>query len=390
MLRKILYTLPVLLILGLAGFFIFAPGIAEQGQNRIEDAGPWPVSAEAQALHDRLLVADWHADSLLWDRDLSRRVQRGHLDLPRMIEGNVAVQVFTTVTKSPAQQNYENNSTDARDNITMLVVGQLRPVETWGSLLARGLDQAERLAETAHNHPELLTFVTSASELDAALSARGDGAQPVVGLLGTEGAHLLEGDIANLDVIEAAGFRVIGLTHFFDNELGGSLHGDRTLGLTEFGREVVAELDAREMIIDLAHASPVMAEEVLSLTDRPTIVSHTGIYSHCETVRNFPDELMQRIAAGGGLIGIGFWADVTCDASPGGIAGAILAGINVVGIDHVSLGSDFDGAVTTRFDASQMAAVTHALLEAGLSEEDIAKVMGGNMIRFLRENLPAN
>jgi microsomal dipeptidase-like Zn-dependent dipeptidase len=138
-----------------------------------------------------------------------------------------------------------------------------------------------------------------------------------------------------------------------------------------------------------------MVEEVVAATDMPLVLSHTGIRSHCETPRNIPDPLMQAIAAsgasaGGGVIGIGFWADVTCDDSPDGVASAIRAAIDVVGEDHVSLGSDWDGSVTVGFDASGLAALTHALVEAGLSEAQIRKVMGENMLRVLRARLPAD
>jgi membrane dipeptidase len=97
---------------------------------------------------------------------------------------------------------------------------------------------------------------------------------------------------------------------------------------------------------------------------------------------------MQEIAAKGGLIGIGFWADVTCDATPQGIATSILAAIHLVGIDHVALGSDHDGAVETEMRVEELAALTGALLDLGLTETEIAQVMGGNMQRFLRESLP--
>jgi microsomal dipeptidase-like Zn-dependent dipeptidase len=94
------------------------------------------------------------------------------------------------------------------------------------------------------------------------------------------------------------------------------------------------------------------------------------------------------VAEGGGLIGIGFWAEVTCDDTPAGIAASIVAAIGVVGEDHVALGSDFDGAVGTTFDASELAALTQALIDKGLAEPVIARVMGGNMVRFLRSALP--
>ncbi|MEZ5886372.1 MAG: membrane dipeptidase [Paracoccaceae bacterium] len=379
-----------LIVIGLLGFFTLAPGIVDKGQNPVLAHDPWPVSPAAQALHDRLIIGDWHADPLLWDRDLTRRWDRGQMDLPRLIEGNVALQVFTTVTKSPSGLNYEENSAEARDDITLLFIGQLRPLSAWKNLTYRALEQARQLALAAEKAPEMLTIIRTRGDLDALLAARAKGAKTVGGILGAEGGHALSGDIANLDKLYDAGFRLMGLTHFFDNELGASLHGQagKTMGLTDFGREVVKKMVGKKMIIDLAHASPQMAREVLDMVDVPVVVSHTGIYSHCQTVRNFPDDLMKAIADKGGLIGIGYWADVICDPSPKGVASAIVAAVNLVGADHVSLGSDFDGSVTTAFDTSELAAVTQALMDAGLDETTIAKVMGGNMVAFLRAALP--
>ena len=213
----------------------------------------------------------------------------------------------------------------------------------------------------------------------------------VGGILGAEGGHAFAGDLANLERMHEAGFRLIGLTHFFDNELGGSLHGEsgtEGAGLSDFGRQVVGYMLDHDMIIDLAHASPAMAREVLAMPGTRPVVSHTGVHSHCATQRNFTDDILQGVAAKGGLIGIGYWEEVTCGKTVDAIAGSIAAAVALVGEDHVSLGSDFDGAVTTPLDASQLAALTDALLRAGLPEPVIAKVMGGNMMRFLAETLP--
>ncbi len=382
--------LAAIVVLGALGFFLFAPGIAERGQNPVADHAPWPVSPAAAAMHERLIIGDWHADSLLWDRDLTRRSGRGQVDLPRLAEGNVALQVFTTVTKSPAGLNYERNAADARDDITLLYIGQLRPFRSWRDLTERALEQARQLALAEERAPGMLKIVRSRADLEAVLDRRAQGETVVGGILGAEGGHALGGDLANLDRLHDAGFRLIGLTHFFDNELGASLHGEagQDKGLTDFGRAVVARMVEKRMIIDLAHASPEMAGEVLDMVDVPVVVSHTGIHSQCATVRNFPDELMRRVAEEGGVIGIGFWKEVTCDDTPAGIAAAIVAAIGVAGEDHVALGSDFDGAVATSFDASELAALTQALIDRGLSEPVIAKVMGGNMVRFLRAALP--
>jgi microsomal dipeptidase-like Zn-dependent dipeptidase len=378
-----------LVLAGAAGFFALAPGIVERGMNRTL-SWPWEVTPEGQAFHDSLIIGDWHSDSLLWDRNLRQHWDRGHMDLPRLRIGNVALQVFTTVTKSPRGLNYEHNLADAPDDITLLMIAELRPPRTWFSLTERALDQAARLNATAGAVPEELKVIRSKADLAAVLAARASGSQIVGGILGAEGGHALEGDIANLGRLWDAGFRLMGLTHFFDNELGGSLHGDggAEAGLTDFGRAVVREMVARQMIIDLAHASPQMLLDVLAIEGSRPIVSHTGIRSHCETPRNVPDDLLQAVAAKGGIVGIGFWDEATCDASPAGVAHAIFTAVEVLGEDNVALGSDFDGAVLTGFDVSQLAVLTQALLDSGLHLRVIAKVMGGNMARYLAENLP--
>lgn len=387
-LKRLLLAVIVLAGLGLAGFWIFAPGIAGHRMNNVIAHDPYPVSERAQALHDTLIVGDWHADSLLWKRDLTERGDYGQVDLPRLREGGVAIQVFTAVTKSPAGLNYEENSAEAFDNITLLAFGQLWPVRTWNSLLQRALYQADKLHGFAAEEPHHLKVVTTRAELEQVLTRRAAGEPIVAGILGVEGAHPLEGDLANMDALEAAGYRLIGLQHFFDNELGGSLHGQGNHGLTEFGRQVVQEIVKRNMILDVAHSSPQVVREVLEMTDIPIVLSHSGIHSHCPVKRNIPDALMQQIAASGGILGIGYWAEVACgDITPKGIAKMIVAAIAAVGEDHVSLGSDFDGSVETAFDTSELPALTSELLTAGLSESQIRKVMGENMLRVLRARL---
>lgn len=376
-----------LIILAIVAFLTFGPAYVEKSRNLVAAHDPYPVSDTARALHDGLIIGDWHADPLLWKRDLTKRGTRGQVDIPRLIEGNVAVQVFTAVTKSPAGQNYDENTSDAMDNITLLAVGQMWPPRTWTSLLERALYQAEKLHRFAARSDGALRVITDRAGLDQLLADRAAGQQVVGGILGVEGAHPLEGELANLDRLEAAGYRLIGLQHFFDNELGGSLHGTGNHGLTEFGRQVVEQVVARNMVLDIAHSSPQVARDVLAMTDIPIVVSHTGLHSMCEVKRNYPDALMRDIAATGGVIGIGYWADATCDDSPDGIARMIRAAINVVGEDHVSLGSDFDGSVPTAMDTSELAALTDALLRAGVSDAQIRKVMGENMIRVLRARL---
>lgn len=360
------------------------PAAVERQHNRVLEDADWPVSDEARQLHETLRVADLHADTLLWRRDFLARGNRGHVDLPRLAEGGVVFQVMGAVTKSPAGQNYESNARDARDNITLLAVAQAWPPRTWSSLLERALYQAEKLQRFAEQSDDL-TLIRSASDLERFLQT--DTAGGVSTVLGTEGAHPLEGNIDNLERLWDAGYRVLGLHHFFDNALGGSLHGESGEGLSDFGRAVVRAAVEQGFIIDVAHSSPESVDDVLALTSKPVIVSHTGVRGTCESPRNLPDDQFLRIARAGGLIGIGFW-DAVCDITPAGVASSIAYAVDLLGVEHVALGSDYDGSTTVAFDASELAVLTQALLDAGLDEAAIRRVMGENQLEFFVSELP--
>ena len=385
--RLVLWT-----VLGLAALVALAlvvlPSQLDARLNRVlrhERATP---SESARMLHESLVVMDWHADSLLWNRDLRVRNRVGHVDLPRMVEGGVAIQMFTAVTRSPARVDYGPSPGRGPDLNTIQALLQRWPAKTWWSLEARALYQARQLRRWAEAAPETLTLLRSAADLDEFLRERGTHPERVAALLGTEGAHCLEGELSSLDRLFEAGYRMLGLTHFFDNELGGSLHGISGAGLTDFGRQVVDRAEALGMIIDLAHASPRMVEEVLARATRPPVVSHTGVKGHCDHVRNLSDAQAKAIAAKGGLIGIGFWDAAVCDPSPRGIARAIRYTADLVGVEHLALGSDYDGTIAAPFDASEMAVLTEALLAEGFTEREIAAIMGGNSVALLRANLP--
>ena len=135
--RKVALAIVALLIVGAICLFTIVPGVIERGQNKIDGAPLPPVSEHAQALHRTLTIVDLHADTLMWDRDLLDRGDRGHMDLPRLREGNVTLQVFSSVTKSPKGLNYDSNSADAVDMITPLAIVQGQPSQTWSSLLQR-------------------------------------------------------------------------------------------------------------------------------------------------------------------------------------------------------------------------------------------------------------
>lgn len=346
------------------------------------------VSERARKLHPQLAVADWHADNLLWDRDPTIRLSHGHVDIPRLVEGQFAVQVFDAVIKTPKGLNYHSN-TDKTDNITMLAMANRWPIGTWFSLTNRALHQSKVLHDAAIESGQL-SIIKTRGDLEFFMKQWNVNGGKVGGVLSIEGMHALEGDLANLQVLIDAGYRMMGLVHFFDNEIGGSSAGVEKGGLTDFGRQVVRIMNEKSIIIDLAHASEPLIDAVLEMSTRPVVVSHTGVKGVHDSPRNLSDQHLRAIAAKGGMIGIGFWDEAVGGQSVNDIARAIRYAVDVAGIDHVGLGSDFDGAVAVPFDASQIILLTEALMTVGFSDDEIKMIMGGNQIRFLMKNLPLN
>jgi microsomal dipeptidase-like Zn-dependent dipeptidase len=366
--------------------FGLVPALLEAEMNKVEP-GPLPkVPAQTAALHATLQIADMHADTLMWRRDLIDDGARGQVDLPRLIAGNYALQVFSSVTKTPRGQNYDANGGDS-DNITPLAVVQLQPVRTWGSLLERSLWHATKLARAAERSDGRLRVIRTPGDLDQLLADRAKGQKVVGGMLSVEGLQDIEGKLDNLDRLYAAGFRMAGLAHFFDNDVAGSMHGLAKGGLTPFGIQVVRRMEALGMIVDVAHSSHATVAQVLAMAKRPVVSSHGGVQATCKVNRNLTDDEIRGIARTGGVVGIGYWDGAICSTDPRDAAKAIAYVRDLVGIDHVGLGSDFDGAVTTRFDSSQLAVLTQALADRGFTPDDIRKVMGGNVLRVIRAGI---
>ncbi len=366
-----------------------AVAFAERRRNRVLQRGPYRATPRALELHRRLTVIDLHADSLLWGRDLRRRASRGHVDVPRLIDGGVAIEVMAVSTKVPRRINLERND-DRSDDVLLLALAQRWPRVTWRSLLARAIHQALRLRAMAADSDGRLTLIESRADLDAYLARRTTDRAITAATLAIEGAHALDDDVANLDILALAGYRMVSPSHFFDTAFGGSAHGLQQGGLTEAGRAMVSRMDELGMLLDVAHASSATIDDVLSIAARPVVASHTGVRAAVPGVRNLPDDQVRGIAATGGLVGIGFWPIASGGDDAAAIARSVVAAARIGGIEHVGLGSDFDGAVPTPFDATGMPLVTEALLAEGLSETDIAAVMGGNALRVFRSVLPAD
>jgi microsomal dipeptidase-like Zn-dependent dipeptidase len=151
---------------------------------------------------------------------------------------------------------------------------------------------------------------------------------------------------------------------------------------------MVERMEALGMLVDVAHASSATIDDVLAMARRPVVASHTGVRGTADNARNLSDEHLRRIAATGGLIGIGFWDTATGGRDVASIARAIAYAADVAGVEHVALGSDFDGGVTVPIDATGLVQITDALLGLGWDETAIGQVMGRNAIRVLGDVLP--
>jgi len=385
--KKLIISLTgVLLVYALLTSLI--PPIIEKGRNQVINEAPYKISNRAQQLYDSLsFIADLHCDALLWDRDLEDRSEYGHVDLPRMRESNVALQAFTIVTKSPKGQNVKENSADAFDNITPLTIVQGQPINTWFSLFERASYQCNKLHEIAESDANF-RVIKYVADLEKMINDRKNLKNLTGGFLGIEGAHCLEGDLQNIDELYDLGVRMIGPTHFFDNKLGGSAHGLSKGGLTEFGISAIRRMNELGIIVDLSHISANMIDDIFKLSDKPVIVSHTGVKGILNSSRNLSDKHIRRIAERKGLIGIGFFPTAIGNDGIKGIVNSIKYVKDLVGVEYVALGSDYDGSVTVPFDITGFPLLVDEMLQQGFTPSEIKLIMGENVKRFWLNNLP--
>lgn len=375
-----------------AVYFIFtliAPSYLEKSKNKTTIPKPYEISDAARTLFTDLdFVADLHCDALLWDRNLTKKLNYGHVDFPRMQEGNVALQAFTIVTKSPAGQNFYKNDGNSFDMITALSIGQGQAPNTWFNLFERARYQCKKLHRLAASFNDKFVVVKSKADFQKLIDKRAKDKNVIGGFLGVEGAHCLEGKLENFDKLYEAGVRMLGPTHFFDNEMGGSAHGLSGEGLTAFGFDIIQKMNEKNMIMDVAHSSEAIIDDVLAKFTGPILTSHTGVKGTFDSPRNLSDRHLREIADRGGLIGIAYFPGAIGKDGISGIVRAMKYTKDLIGVDHLALGSDFDGSVTVPFDVSGFGLLVDALIDAGFTEVEIRKIMGQNVKDFLLKNLP--
>jgi membrane dipeptidase len=369
------------------------------------------ISAHARDLHFRSIVVDTHDDTTQFllnpSFDFGARHQDGNNDIPRMREGGFNAIFFS-----------------------IWIPGSV----TGGEAVKRALDQIDAVRQTVAKHPGDMALATTAEEVRRA-HAQGK----IAALMGVEGGHMIASDLGVLRLYAALGVRYMTLTHSVNDEWADS-STDKPAhnGLTDFGKDVVREMNRQGVIVDISHVADKTFYDALEISEAPMIASHSSCRAICDAPRNMTDQMIKDLAAKGGVIQINYHvgflsqayrdadkakpeigkdieaqvkklcgaADEACQISEvakitrakmeqgelprvewTAIIEHIDHAVKLAGADHVGLGSDFDGAVMPfgLDDASKVPQITDALVKKGYSDSDIQKILGGNTLRVMEQ-----
>lgn len=320
-------------------------------------------------------LADGHADSLMWNRDLTARQRGGHLDFPRLVQAQVRIQCFTVVTRGyPVVDG----------------MGLFGAVRRWPEAARRGpwarcLFQLERMRELCARSGGEVRLAESSAQLEENLAGRS-----VSAVLGVEGAHALEGRPERVRELRGRGVRFMSLTHLSNNELGGSsspLMGDRPL--TPLGAEVLEGMVAARMPIDVAHASHRTLRAIAANPAARLLCSHTGVAGATRSWRNLDDAELRLVAERGGVVGIILGTPYLGGRRIDDVVRHLEHALDVAGEEAVGLGSDFDGMVPLPRgvrDVTDLPKVVEALARRRPAAV-VERVAFGNWRRFFRETL---
>lgn len=326
-------------------------------------------------IHKESIVIDTHCDTLkclfheftkprdsMWDYrgdiGMGTWSSLGHLDVPRMIDGGITCQVFAISS--------ERSRTPAYPLRTAMLM----------------IDRFYRECEAIH---ELVPVTTYDEIVDAKKHGK------VAGLLSIEGSDVIEGRIELFSVFHRLGVRMVGLVHSLRNQLADGVTDRRTGGgLSELGIQAVEELDRLGVIIDVSHLNDEGFWDVLEHTGNPVIASHSNARAVCGHPRNMSDEMIEALAENGGVMGMNFAPSFVhpVEATLKGVVEHIDHIVDLVGPDHVGLGSDFDGIPSTPKsleDVSKMPDITRELVKRGYENDDIGKILGGNHLRLIKQ-----
>jgi membrane dipeptidase len=340
----------------------------------------------AMKLHREAIVIDTHNDitSAITDDgfDMGAKDTSGknQTDIPRMKEGGLDADFFAIYVAAKYAKE--------------------------GGAARRALDMIDGVYEQARRHPESLEMAFTSDDI-----RRIHKTGKIASLMGIEGGHAIEDSLSALRQFYRLGVRYMTLTHTNTNNWADSAGGinnpaeKRHGGLSDFGREVVREMNRLGMMVDVSHVADDTFQDVIETTQAPVIASHSSCRALTNVPRNLTDDMLKALAQNRGVVMINFYNGFinTEYARPGAQAPAKPANvatmemliqhfehaIKVAGIDHVGIGSDFDGVDGMlpggMEDVSKLPAITYELLKRGYSDADVKKVLGGNMLRVMAE-----
>jgi len=369
------------------------------------------ISDRAQQLHARAVVIDGHADTtqrLVFDRpfDLGARNRNGNLDIPRMKDGGLDALFFS-----------------------IWVPGDV----TGPIAIKRALVQIDAVREAVRMYPNDLMLATSVADIRRAAAEH-----KIAALMGVEGGHMIDRDLRVLRDFAALGMRYLTLTHFKNTEWAdSSTDTPAHNGLTAFGKDVVRELNRLGVMVDISHVSDKTFSDAIAVSSAPVIASHSSTRVLTNHPRNMTDEMLRALARNGGVVMINYHAGfiseefrIASEKRSGDVVGRMAAmskkcggneacttmeqerldheamatgqlpkvsweriidhidhAVKVAGVDHVGLGSDFDGAVMPlgMEDVSKLPRITDTLLKKGYAEQDVEKILGGNLLRVMEQ-----
>jgi membrane dipeptidase len=369
------------------------------------------IAERARKLHFSSIVLDTHDDTtqrfFSKNFDISKRNSDGSIDIPRMREGGMNAIFFSIWI----------------DGRTM-----------GPPAVQKALDQIDAVHEVVRNNSKDLAFCRTAAEVRRAHSQG-----KIAALMGVEGGHMIGNDIRIVRIFGDLGVRYMTLSHFYNDEWADS-STDKPAhnGLTDYGKDIVREMNRQGIMVDISHVADKTFYDALEISKAPLIASHSSCRALCNHARDMSDEMIRALAAKGGVIQINYeksfidqaYKDASDKLSGGVVAmfdqlkkecgddeeclgkkmtetekrataeGKLPHGswerivdhidhvVKLVGPDHVGLGSDFDGASMPEGmeDASKLPKITEALMRKGYKDDDIRKILGGNLLRVMEQN----
>jgi membrane dipeptidase len=331
-------------------------------EDGVKENGIVTVSSDAQKLHQKAVVVDGHIDTLLEIVNgkvdgIGTRNNLIHVDLPRMKDGGVSVQFFAAF---------------------------IEPAYKPERALKRTLQLISRFHKEIQANSDTVELALTYKEIESILAK-----DKIAAILSIEGGEAISGDLEVLHALYQLGVRAIGLTWNERNDIAegvGEKHANG--GLTTFGRQVVTEMNRLGMVVDVSHMTERSFWDVIEVSQKPIIASHSNAYAQCAHLRNLKDDQIKALAEKGGVMGMNF-APPFIDPEHADIARLvdhIDHIVSLVGTEHVGLGSDYDGIPSTPVgleDVSTLPRITQALMDRGYAEADIVKILGGNFMRVL-------